>query len=170
MTAKERYRLYLASDHWRSLRAQAIKRWSDRCNNCSVPGVEVHHLRYGTLYDVTTNDLLPLCPRCHGSVHESERLLQIIRSNDPSESKRKTVLAYLAGKDESAIEAAKKLDRLRKLDRMVANADRALRRAQDKREVANLTNHLRWMRYGQSGERNLRLERRLQKIKRSLHP
>lgn len=102
MTERQiRYQQYLASDHWKELRCEAINRWGDRCSNCSVPKVEVHHLRYGTLYDVTTDDLMPLCRRCHEAVHSSKRLLDLLESNETSHNKRTLVLGFLAGKDEA---------------------------------------------------------------------
>lgn len=66
-----------------------------------MPKVEVHHLRYGTLYDVTTDDLMPLCRRCHEAVHSSKRLLDLLESNETSHNKRTLVLGFLAGKDEA---------------------------------------------------------------------
>lgn len=95
------YAVYLKSDHWRSLRCEAITRWGDRCANCSVPKVDVHHLRYGTLYDVTTDDLMPLCRRCHDTVHQSRRLRELLASEESSDFKRKTVVGFLAGRDEA---------------------------------------------------------------------
>jgi hypothetical protein len=94
------YRKYLLSDHWRQLRCEAVERWGDRCNNCDVPRVEVHHLRYGNWLDVTTEDLIPLCDRCHEAVHASSKLRDLLESEVDSATKRKTVLSFLAGRDE----------------------------------------------------------------------
>lgn len=94
------YTEYLKSDHWKNLRAAAVSCWGDRCMNCSVPKVDVHHLRYGNLYDVSTADLMPLCRRCHGAVHESRRLKTLLLSNENSEKKRSLILGFLAGRDE----------------------------------------------------------------------
>jgi hypothetical protein len=95
------YLNYLQSDHWKSLRLAAIACWGDRCSNCSVPKVDIHHLRYGTLYDVSTSDLMPLCRRCHDEVHNSPRLKSLLLSNESSEKKRSLVLGFLAGRDEA---------------------------------------------------------------------
>jgi hypothetical protein len=97
----QQYAEYLESDHWKQLRAAAIEKWGDRCSNCSVPRVDVHHLRYGTLFDVTTDDLMPLCRRCHDNVHASPRLKCLLAGNHPSSVKRQTVLGFLAGRDEA---------------------------------------------------------------------
>lgn len=101
MTAREQYQNYLRSDHWQNLRCEAVKHWGDRCNNCNVPKVEVHHLRYGKWFDVTIEDLLPLCDRCHEAVHASQRLSEMLESEVDSQTKRKTVLTFLAGRDEA---------------------------------------------------------------------
>jgi hypothetical protein len=69
--------------------------------NCSVPNVDVHHLRYGNLYDVSTADLMPLCRRCHDAVHASPRLKTLLLSNETSEKKRSLIMGFLAGRDEN---------------------------------------------------------------------
>jgi len=98
---REDYLEYLRSDHWKDLRKSAIGQWGDRCSNCRVPEVDVHHLRYGMLYDVTVNDLMPLCRRCHDAVHESPKLRALLVSNESSDKKRSLVLGFLAGRDEA---------------------------------------------------------------------
>jgi hypothetical protein len=94
------YLEYLQSDHWRNLRKAALATWGDRCCNCSIPKVDVHHLRYGNLYDVSTDDLMPLCRRCHDTVHASPRLRELLAGNTESHVKRSLVLGFLAGRDE----------------------------------------------------------------------
>jgi hypothetical protein len=108
MTSQEHYREYLKSDHWRKLRCEAVTRWGDRCNNCEVPNVEVHHLAYGKWFDVTTEDLIPLCDRCHDAVHASPVLYKLLLSDTDSPTKRKTVVAFLGGRDEALKTAVKK--------------------------------------------------------------
>lgn len=100
------YQEYLKTDHWRELRKRAIDRWGDRCSNCSVPGVDVHHLRYGNLFDVTEDDLMPLCRRCHDAVHASRVLSTLWGSDATSECKRQTTKAFLAGRDDAMRERA----------------------------------------------------------------
>ena len=63
---------YLRSDHWKWLRSIAIKRSGRLCESCgSSSRIEVHHTRYGTLYDVRPDELIVLCQPCHALVHQS---------------------------------------------------------------------------------------------------
>lgn len=65
------YQLYLKSDHWQELRKAAFERWGPRCHACrSDEFVQIHHLYYGDVYKRTTDDVMPLCSRCHGVFHE----------------------------------------------------------------------------------------------------
>lgn len=105
------YREYLKSDHWKCLRKKAVETWGDRCCSCSVPRVDVHHLRYGNLFDVTVEDLLPLCRRCHDAVHSSLALRELLNGSMPSAEKRTVVLSFLAGRDEGLRIRTKEADK-----------------------------------------------------------
>jgi hypothetical protein len=71
LTRKEWYRtIYLRSDHWKELRAQAFEAHGRKCAKCpSTTNLDVHHLRYGLIFDVTPKDLQILCRPCHDKEH-----------------------------------------------------------------------------------------------------
>ena len=68
---KDWYRdVYLKSDHWTNLRESAIQKHGSVCSSCgSTNNIQVHHLRYSNLYDVTVDDLQILCRPCHFREH-----------------------------------------------------------------------------------------------------
>ena len=69
------YRAYLASDHWRQLRLDVLRRWGFRCAVCnSDQAVEVHHRTYVRVGAERETDLLPLCRSCHQLFHDHGRL------------------------------------------------------------------------------------------------
>ena len=70
-TWREWYReVYLQSDHWKNLRLLAMKHHGKRCHSCySKEQLDVHHLRYGNIYDVKVQDLQVLCRVCHMQEH-----------------------------------------------------------------------------------------------------
>lgn len=78
--SKASYQEYLQSPHWKKLRS---KKWSERSYgkrkpHCCICGVEdipldVHHMEYKNLYDVTTDLLRLLCRRCHFAAHDLVR-------------------------------------------------------------------------------------------------
>lgn len=61
--------VYLNSDHWKHLKAQALA--ANAC--CAIcfnrSTLEVHHRHYRNLYDVTLDDLAVLCRECHRKIH-----------------------------------------------------------------------------------------------------
>lgn len=60
---------YLKSEHWKQLKAQKLK-LTPFCEECpSKNYLDVHHLVYKNLYDVTVDDLQTLCRRCHRKKH-----------------------------------------------------------------------------------------------------
>lgn len=62
--------VYLFSEHWKNLRIQAFKEWGRHCHRCpATTRLDVHHLRYRRLYDVTVQDLQILCRKCHEREH-----------------------------------------------------------------------------------------------------
>lgn len=138
----EKYASYLKSNHWKCIRMAAINRWGDRCANCSIPKVDVHHLAYRNLYDVTVEDLMPLCRRCHENVHASVRLSRLIRDNNTDVGqKRIMVLSYLAGLDEAITQKVIRQNRkeiaeeLRQLQ-LRKSQENKLRETHEKREAA----------------------------------
>lgn len=101
-----------------------MSRWGSCCAHCKHPKVDVHHLRYGTLYDVTTDDLIPLCRRCHDQVHASASLLAISNQCQPVQGRRAAVLAYLQGRAETA--RAKRATKRQKAAKAAERASNAI--------------------------------------------
>jgi hypothetical protein len=72
---REYYRtIYLQSDHWKELRERKLSknRFCESCGNAE--NLDVHHLRYKNLLDVTEEDLKVLCRICHDIEHNEEKL------------------------------------------------------------------------------------------------
>lgn len=64
------YLKYLESDHWKNLRSRALIKAGHQCELCHHPRrLEVHHLMYRRLFDVTLDDLIVLCAACHSRAH-----------------------------------------------------------------------------------------------------
>lgn len=63
-------RVYLKSEHWLLLKRQKLAK-TPSCESCgAINHLDVHHLRYGRLFDVGLDDLLTLCRPCHAREHE----------------------------------------------------------------------------------------------------
>lgn len=60
---------YLKSEHWKKLRNDKLilNPVCERCGN--KQRTEPHHLRYKNLFDVTIEDLMTLCRKCHYLEH-----------------------------------------------------------------------------------------------------
>lgn len=71
LTQKEWYRnIYLHSAHWKTLRRNALEVHGSKCHGCSTKKrLDVHHLQYRAIYDVTVADLQVLCRKCHSKEH-----------------------------------------------------------------------------------------------------
>jgi len=71
LSRKEWYsRIYLRSDHWKNLRQEKYWQVGRKCEKCAVVDkLEVHHLNYRNIYDVTIHDLQVLCPDHHDEAH-----------------------------------------------------------------------------------------------------
>ena len=65
------YKEYLNSDLWKATRVMAFKKHGDICI-CGDIATEIHHLTYSRLGRERLDDLLPLCPSCHGNYHVIE--------------------------------------------------------------------------------------------------
>lgn len=68
--------IYLESEHWRTTRRQARARVGGVCQACGgcPESVDVHHLRYRNIFDVTMDDLQVLCRACHDKEHEDDQI------------------------------------------------------------------------------------------------
>lgn len=65
------YRQYLATDHWKNLRAEALHRDGEKCCRCgSGARIQVHHLCYRGRYEYSLlEDLETICRECHRKEH-----------------------------------------------------------------------------------------------------
>lgn len=72
---------YLKSEHWQTLRVAKLASVDACCYCCGKRNLDndVHHLHYRKLWDVTLDDLLVLCRRCHDGTHA---ILDGIKSKD----------------------------------------------------------------------------------------
>jgi predicted HNH restriction endonuclease len=70
--AQQRHRVYMQTDEWRELRAQALERDGFRCRLCdSKTAIEVHHRRYPRRDEIDhVRNLTCLCATCHGNFHD----------------------------------------------------------------------------------------------------
>jgi hypothetical protein len=67
---KDQYTQYIASEHWTTLRAEALAKAKRKCEVCQSNGsLNGHHLQYRNLTDCTTDDILVLCQSCHDMWH-----------------------------------------------------------------------------------------------------
>jgi hypothetical protein len=69
----DQYAEYLRSPHWRTIRAEALRRAEHRCQAPDCPGtsgrLHVHHLTYERLGKELPDDLQVLCSDCHRYEH-----------------------------------------------------------------------------------------------------
>lgn len=84
---REFYRnTFLKSEHWASLRAEALLRYKTKCVFCGHADFsnDVHHVHYPkNLYCNHISQLVVLCRECHEFVHEKMKLYG--RPETPSE-------------------------------------------------------------------------------------
>tara|TARA_Y100000034_G_scaffold117749_1_gene157596 strand:+ start:38189 stop:38956 length:768 start_codon:yes stop_codon:yes gene_type:complete len=70
-TSKQKYRLYLETDVWKSLSQERLKVDDYRCRMCNRDAECVHHRVYPkVLGEETINDLTSLCNTCHKNFHK----------------------------------------------------------------------------------------------------
>lgn len=67
----EDYQRYLGSSAWANVRAQALKRDSNRCRACgATKRLHVHHQTYARFGHEALDDVVTLCETCHAAVHQ----------------------------------------------------------------------------------------------------
>jgi hypothetical protein len=107
------YAKYLRSDHWRAMR-EAKRAACPRvtCESCgSSDRLDLHHLVYRNLTDVTIADLRWVCRVCHDRIHAMMTLqLLVYRSDDPADRWAAT-LAALGGLPDPFKGRAKRISR-----------------------------------------------------------
>jgi hypothetical protein len=71
LSRRDWYRtIYLKSGHWRELRSRALEHHGRKCHKCpATRKLDVHHIRYSSIYDVEVTDLQILCRTCHDKEH-----------------------------------------------------------------------------------------------------
>ena len=70
-----RYKAYLQSEEWGSLRQRVLGRDGLECQVCFKRSnfMHVHHKTYERLYEELLGDLITLCPDCHRDTDEGKR-------------------------------------------------------------------------------------------------
>lgn len=64
---------YLKSEHWKELRSLAFEIYGKKCAVCGTKKkLDVHHLNYRRIWDVTVADLQVLCRKHHKEEHLEE--------------------------------------------------------------------------------------------------
>lgn len=108
--------VYLKSPHWSNLRLEKLTDVDACCERCGKRDLsnDVHHLRYKKLYDVTLDDLVVLCRKCHDLTHQA---LDIFR------------LRVITGKEDKAWRATlKAIVRTRRMKRKAASVLNRMRK------------------------------------------
>lgn len=78
---------YLRSEHWVNLKQEKLK-LNPQCEQCQSPEhLDVHHVNYRNLYDVTVQDLKTLCRKCHTHLHNEQH-------KQPKRAKKKSKIPY----------------------------------------------------------------------------
>lgn len=75
------YKKYLHSSTWKKKRKQILKRDNYQCQACDSinqgiyhkEDLEIHHRHYRHLGDEALEDLITLCPECHGAITNIHR-------------------------------------------------------------------------------------------------
>lgn len=96
----QQYRQYLQSEDWQKKRTRKRKS-NDSCAICHAEAgdatLDVHHLIYRNLVDVTMADLRVLCRRCHDVAHDLLREGRLVyRSAKPNSRYTMTKAAVIA--------------------------------------------------------------------------
>jgi hypothetical protein len=69
------YRIYLLTNHWHHVRAEALTRYANRCAVCNSPDrLDVHHRTYERRGHELETDVIVLCRGCHDIFHKNGKL------------------------------------------------------------------------------------------------
>lgn len=72
-------KVYMNSFHWRKLRKRKLQE-KNCCEHCgSKNKLQVHHVRYKYIFNVTLKDLLTLCDPCHRKEHVRLNLIKKLK-------------------------------------------------------------------------------------------
>lgn len=71
MNSKDKYALYLASDHWAAFKVIKLEQEPRICLACkATEGIDLHHMKYRPVLEtVQLNDTCWLCRNCHAIFH-----------------------------------------------------------------------------------------------------
>ncbi len=91
------YKNFLESQEWQHLRQDALAKYGDSCSVCeSNYGIHIHHLFYPKdIRQTKANHLMPLCFKCHATVHSSKKSKSIVWDENLIESKRTQIIERL---------------------------------------------------------------------------
>lgn len=82
---KLKYRAYLLSPEWLTIKIDIIQQRGCKCEKCGKKGkpneLHLHHKTYDRLYNELATDLQLLCPPCHKGVHG---MIKGVRKNKKS--------------------------------------------------------------------------------------
>ncbi len=71
------YQDYLKSIHWKNVRILKLYQANYKCEKCgSERNLNVHHLRYDTLYCEINEDLMVVCKDCHTHIMHAKNETQ----------------------------------------------------------------------------------------------
>jgi len=103
--------VYLLSPHWRALRRIKL-RSNPNCEDCGASyGIEVHHVVYRHLFNVTIDCLRSLCRNCHNVRHVNRQ------SAEAKLARARNTFTFACELKERRASFGKDLARRRKLER-----------------------------------------------------
>ena len=69
------YKQYLQTDHWQSVRKEALERAGGRCQVCNANDrLHTHHRSYERRGEEMPSDVIVLCASCHKLFHDNGKL------------------------------------------------------------------------------------------------
>jgi 5-methylcytosine-specific restriction endonuclease McrA len=72
--SRSEYNAYMQSSQWSRRRSRYFETHRKVCKACGViRSIELHHKTYARLGNERDQDLVPLCHRCHLSLHRSQK-------------------------------------------------------------------------------------------------
>jgi len=72
--AQKRYREYLKTEHWATMRRLSLQRANYACQVCSgLTLLQVHHRTYARVGEELLSDLVVLCEDCHATHHSRKK-------------------------------------------------------------------------------------------------
>jgi len=96
---KERYQIYLLSEHWKKTRMKRMKIDHFHCIICKKKRhLNVHHLSYKNIgKESVLNDLITICQDCHSKEHQLPTVTREFSKKKKHHNKRKWRLHKVKG-------------------------------------------------------------------------